>query len=157
MSGIKDLNKMSQAELAMLWGCSTRTIQRKPELEQLRHGSGVGCYYVWSECRAYELTQLSQSIGADGVTDRQRKDAADANIREMEEAQMAGTLVNAQEASEALVDVLTRLRPSLRGFPGRMLKRIEDVAEFRERLEIGNREMDATLREITAMIPEDQR
>ncbi len=60
MSGIKDLNKLSQAELAELWGCSTRTIQRLPVDETLRQGSGQGYYYVWEEYRAHMPRPLPQ-------------------------------------------------------------------------------------------------
>lgn len=150
MSNIRDLDCLSQVELALLWGCSTRTIQRKPECEPLRHGFGQGCYYVWSECRAFEKRQMSQDSSDQPNNDRARKLKAEADMAEMEAAKMAGGLVDAKEAQREMEEALARLKSNLMGFPDRIVPQFEEGGTLAEKLAICRKEMHATLRDIVA-------
>ena len=149
MPSIKDLNSLSREELALLWGCSTRTINRLPVIETLRHGAGQGSHYVWDECRLHIPGLQSQgSEGSEG--DRARKLKAEADMAEMEAQTMALTLVNAAEVQATWEDFLSRLRTNLLGFPDRLIPLLEEAQTSRERLAIGKREMNTTLRDIVA-------
>ncbi len=152
MSRIKDLNHLSQSELAALWECSTRTIQRLPELPTLRHGQGQDSYYVWSECRAFEMGRLSQREDGESLTDRQRRERAEADMAEMEARQMAGDLLERKPAILAWSAFLGRLKDNLLGYSGRVAPRIEDGMILAEREAVLNKEMHQVLRDVVAEV-----
>ena len=145
-----DLNRLSQPLFAALLGVSTRTIQRNPNLERLRHGQGQGCYYVWSEFWTWLNPDLSHAGAAQDMDDKRRKDKADADIAELRRDQLAGTLVDAQETRAAYCDFLARLRTNLRGLPDRLIPRLEEGDTLQERLSIAKSLVDETLRDVVA-------
>ena len=148
MSHIKDLNKLSQPEFAALLGVSTLTIQRNARLEALRHGSGVGCFYVWAEFWQASGVDLSQLGEVQEITDRGRKDRADADMAEMEAAKMAGELMDKAEAVSTWSSALGRLRSNLLGLGGRLAPRLVDGLVEAERKDLVDREVRASLREL---------
>lgn len=153
MPGIKDLNRMSQAELAMLWDISTRTIQRKPEWETLRHGSGQGSYYVWSECRQFELAQtaaLSQAADPESLSDRQRREKAEADLAEMRRDEAGDGLLDAQEVVRVWIAFLGRLKDNLLGLADRAAPEIEQTMTLAERIAIIRRHVNGSLRDVVA-------
>lgn len=150
MPSINDLNQLSQPEFAQLLGVSTRTIQRNPNLEKLRHGAGQGCYYVWSEFWTWLGPDLSQNGDREGSDDKRRKEKAEADIAEMKRDQLAGTLVDAQEVRAAYCDFLARLRTNIRGLPDRLVPRLEEGSTLQERLSLAKELVDELLRDVVA-------
>lgn len=148
MNAIKDLNKLSQAEFSALLGVSTRTIQRNPRLEALRHGSGQGCFYVWAEFWKVYGPDLSQAPGGDKETDRARKDRADADLAELEVARRSGQLLDRAEAVATWSSLLSRLKQNLLGLGGRLAPRLVDGLTLAERQDLLDREVKASLREL---------
>ena len=131
-----------------------RTIQRNPNLEKLRHGSGQGCYYVWAEFWTWLKPDLSQAKGEE-VTDRKRKERADADMAEMEAAQMAGNLLDASEVKAAWNGFLGRLRTNLDGLPDRAADLLEDGMIVAERAAVIRRELNTIRRDLVAEIQAD--
>jgi len=84
------------------------------------------------------------------LDDRARKAKAEADMAEMEAMTMAGTLVNAKFAAVTWEEFLARLKSNLRGFPDRIVPRLEEGGTLAEKLAIARREMDSTLRDIVA-------
>lgn len=116
MSGIIDLNRLSQTQVAELWGCSTRTIQRLPELPTLRHGSGQDAYYVWSECRAVRDAHLTQGAGGElSHGDRLKKIKAD--DAELDLALKQGSLADAVKVREVWACECAAMRARLLSIP----------------------------------------
>lgn len=143
-----DLNRLTQPQFAALLGRTVRTIQRNPHLEKLRHGSGQGCYYVWSEFWAWLNPNLSPD--GDGGDDRKRKDRADADLAELKRDQVAGSLVDRAGAVRAWGAYLGRLKQNLLGYGGRVAPRLVDGQTLAERQDVLDREMRASLRELVA-------
>ena len=156
---IKDsLLMLKQADLCALFAVTDRTIQRWHDQGLPRHGEGRGCYYVWADVLPWYLRFMSGSKGGgeDGNTDSERQERAEADIAEMKRDQLARSLVSAQEMQAAEVDLFTRLRSNLRGFPRRLIDRLEGAEDLRERLAIGKQEMEATLRELSALLDDKE-
>jgi hypothetical protein len=65
-----DLGRLKQAELALLWACSVRTVRRRPGNDSLRHGSGQGCYCVWDEGRGRGPLFQVQAVADDDSSDK---------------------------------------------------------------------------------------
>lgn len=157
MSIKKQLSELKQADIAALLGKSERTIQLWHDKGLPRNGEGRGCTYVWADVLAWFLTSISQSRPEGGnLTDRERQQKADADVAEMERDQLAGSLVVAHEYQAQLEAMLSRLRANLMGFPSRLIDRLEGVTDPRERLAIGKREMEATLRELSSHLVEEE-
>lgn len=155
MPSIKDLNQMSQAELALLWRVSTRTIQRLSENETLRHGSGQGCYYVWEECWDRGPHSLAANVAGDDGSDKARKLRAEADIAEMEALEMAGSLLDRAKAVQGWSALLGRLKDNLLGYPGRVADRLEPGMVLAEREDVLRKEIHAVLRDVVAAIERD--
>jgi len=155
MSSIKDLNALSQQELALLWGVSTRTIQRLPDADTLRHGAGQGCYYVWGECWNRNPRLLGATVAGDDGSDKARKLRAEADIAEMEAREMAGNLLDRKAAIQGWSSLLGRLKDNLMGYPGRVADRISPEMELAEREDVLKKEIHAVLRDVVALIEKD--
>jgi len=150
MPGIKDLNHLSQAELSYLWECSTRTIQRKPELESLRHGSGQGCYYVWSECHAHEKAQMSQDQeGEISHADRLKK--AQADNAELDLAVKLGRLLVAEDVESAYSKALASMRARLLSIPASAGLRIDPSHTQAQREEIIRKDIHEALEALVGL------
>lgn len=157
MPGIKDITHMTQAELALLWDISTRTIQRNAKWETLRHGSGQGSYYVWAECHKAEKAEndgLSQ--GEEALTDRMRKDKADADMAEMDRDQQAGNLLDGSEVRRIWIAFLGRLKDNLLGLADRCAPEIEDGQTLAERIAVMRRHVNRSLRDVVAELGREE-
>lgn len=148
MTGIKDLNRLSQAELSYLWEISTRTIQRKPECESLRHGSGQGCYYVWSECRAWEKAQLSQARGED-LDHGERLKKVKADDAEVDFAVKMGTLLESSKVRETWANECAAMRARLLSIPASAALKIDPTMTQTQREEIIRRDICEALESLT--------
>ncbi len=156
MPGIKDLNRMTQAELASIWKVSTRTIQRRAECETLRHGAGQGSYYVWDECPP-SIPGPESGLSQDDqpLTDRQRKDRADADLAEMERDREAENLLDAQDVRRTWEGFLGRLKENLLGLGDRCAPEIQPEHTLAERIAIIRRHVNGSLRDVVAQLRED--
>lgn len=127
MPGIKDLNHLTQSDLASLYGCSTRTIQRDPLCDRLRHGSGPRSYWVWTEWRKAEREELEGlSRKGEDLTDRQRKERADADVAEMERDKMAAILLEADGVRRIWSEQCATMRARILSIPAKIAVQIED-------------------------------
>lgn len=136
MPAIKDLNTLSQAELASLWGISTRTIQRSPDCETLRHGTGQGCYYVWDECRDRKPGSKAPFVASEDGSDKARKERAEADLMEMKRDALAGTLLEAEDVRRTWGESLANMRAKLLSLPAKAAVQIEDGATLAEREDV---------------------
>lgn len=144
------LNHLQQKDVQALLGKSERQIRRYDDEGLPGHGEGRGRYYVWDDVLPWWIAREAGSKAGPGtLTDKEREQKARADLAEMDAEERAGALLDARAARRSWEDVLGRLRSNLRGFPARLLRRLEGVTDPRERLEIGNREMDATLRTLS--------
>src|SRR5689334_21932078 len=90
------LQKLKQADLCALFGVVDRTIMRWCDEGLPRHGEGRGHYYIWAEVLPWYLDRVVGAKGESGdLTDKERKLKAEADLAEMEAAQMKGTLIPA--------------------------------------------------------------
>lgn len=99
-------------------GVSTKTIQRYSDQGLLRHGEGVGCYYVWDE--VYEWLQARMSQAGDPESDRARKLRCEADLLEMEVKEARGDLLPALEVQEAWRGEVLRCRTKLLAMPNKI-------------------------------------
>ena len=143
-----NLERLTQPEFAALLGRTVRTIQRNPHLEKLRHGTGQGCYYVWSEFWAW----LNPNLAPDdaGGDDKKRRERAEADLAELKRDQVAGSLIDRAGAVRVWSTYLGRLQQNLLGYGGRVAPRLADGQTLAERQELLDREMHASLRELVA-------
>jgi phage terminase Nu1 subunit (DNA packaging protein) len=145
---------MKQADLVALTGKTDRTIQRWFEHGLPRHGEGRGCYYVWSEFMPWYLAFMSGSLGGgkDGksLSDKDRKLKGEADMAEMEAAEMAGDLVRVKDVRKAWNDFLSRLNSSLDGYPDRTADQLADGMILAERVAVLRKEMNILRRDIVA-------
>lgn len=149
MPGIKDLNHLTQPELALLWEVSTRTIQRKPEAEPLRHGSGQGCYYVWSECRAFEKAQMSQA--RDGGEDHgERLKKVKADEAEVNFAVKMGSLLVATDVRETWANECAAMRARLLSIPASAALKIDPHMTQAQREDVIRRDIYEALESLAA-------
>jgi phage terminase Nu1 subunit (DNA packaging protein) len=145
------LKTLKQVEIAALLGVTERRIQQLHGEGLPRNGEGRSGVYVWEDVLAWYLARISCS-GKDGeaLTDRQRREKAEADMAEMEAGKMAGTLLDADEAQAEWEASLSRLRSNLLGFPDRIVPRLEEGGSLAEKLAICRKEMHSTLRDIVA-------
>jgi hypothetical protein len=69
-----DFHCISQAELALIFGKTGRTIQNWHYYGLPRHGEGRGCYYVWAEVLPWYLNFAAAcDIGDTSVNDGKPK------------------------------------------------------------------------------------
>ena len=144
------LNSLKQVEIAALLDFSERRIQQLHAEGLPRNGEGRGGVYVWAEVLAWRDARISGSRGAEDRTDKQRKEFADANIREMEDAQMAGNLIEVKDARAWWNGFLGRLKSNLDGLPDRAAQGIEDGMNLAERAAVIRRELNSIRRDLVA-------
>ena len=127
MPCIKDLNRLSREELALLWGCSTRTINRLPVIETLRHGSGQGSHYVWGECRLHipGLQSQASSQNPEQLSHGERLKKVKADDAELDLALKQKTLVLASDVVETWSNKLAAMRARLLSIPSTAALRID--------------------------------
>jgi hypothetical protein len=147
MPGIKDITHMTQPELGHILGISTRTIQRRADLENLRHGQGQGCYYVWSEVRGLMEGSVSQ---AGDLSDKERKEKADADMAEMDRDEQAGKLLQVSEWIRAESEFLGRLKGGFDGHGFRAAQEIAPGMVIAEMAEIIQADLDECLNGVVA-------
>lgn len=154
MSIKESLSKLKQADLMAMFDKTDRTIQRWHEEGLPRHGEGRGCYYVWSEVLPWYLAFMSGSLGGDksgkSLSDKDRKLKGEADIAEMEAAEMAGELVRVKEVRKVWNDFLSRLNSSLDGYPDRVAEGLADGMILAERVAVLRKEMNLTRRDVVA-------
>ena len=145
------LSKMKQADLMALFNVSDRTIQRWHDKDLPRHGSGVGCYYVWAEVLPWYLAFVSGSKKpGEDISDKERKLKAEADLAEMEAAKEAGQLLDAIEVQQAWEGFLSRLKVNLDGLPDRAAPLIEDGMNLAEKVAAIRRELNSVRRDLVA-------
>ena len=81
-------------------------------------------------------------------TAKARKMEAESDLAEMKRDEAAGILINANTVLRQWEDYLARLRTNLRGFPARLIPLLDEVKTEREKLAIGQNEMDKVLNEL---------
>jgi phage terminase Nu1 subunit (DNA packaging protein) len=145
------LKSLRQTDVAALLGVTDRWIRKLNDEGLPGTGTGAGRVYDWAEVLAW-WTRRSSGSGKDGeaLTDRQRREKAEADMAEMEAAKMAGTLLDADEAQQEWEDALSRLKGNLLSFPDRIVPRLEEAGTLAEKLATCRKEMHSTLREIVA-------
>jgi hypothetical protein len=133
MSSIKDLNRLSREDLAMLWGCSTRTINRAPGIETLRHGTGQGSFYVWDECRTLIPGVQSRLSHPDGLSHGDRLKKIKADDAELDLALKMKTLMLASDVRENRASAYASMRARLLSIPATASVRIDQTHSQAER------------------------
>lgn len=152
MSDKIDINKLNQAQFARLLGISTRTVQRNPNLERLRHGVNNGCYYVWAEFWAWLSPDLTQSKGA--ISDKDRREKAQADLAEIERDQKSQAVLDVSEVQAEWTAFLGRLRDNLLGLADRCAPDIDPEMTLAERIDVMRRHVRASLRDVVAELGE---
>ena len=135
----------NQKQLAKAFGGTRQTVTNwmNEGLPHWRPAHGKVNYYL-----SAAVAWVRDNKWSPGMDDKARQTKAQADMAEMAAAKMAGSLVDAGAAQAAWEDFLSRLKANLRGFPDRVLPRLEEGGTPMERLTICRREMDAVLRSI---------
>lgn len=146
------LSKLKQSDLMAFFNVSDRTIQRWHDKGLPRHGEGVGCTYVWAEVLPWYVAFVSGSGKPEGgpLNDKDRKLKGEADIAEMEAAEMAGKLVWAKDVQKHLNEFLSRLNASMDGYPDRAAEGLADGMILAERVAVLRKEMNILRRDIVA-------
>jgi len=148
------LSKLKQSDLMAFFNVSDRTIQRWHDKDLPRHGEGVGCYYVWSEVLPWYVAYVSGlaqgKSGGGELSDKDRKLKGEADIAEMEAAEMAGKLVWAKDVRKHLNEFLSRLNASMDGYPDRAAEGLADGMILAERVAVLRKEMNILRRDVVA-------
>jgi phage terminase Nu1 subunit (DNA packaging protein) len=126
MADINNLDHLSQTELALLWGVSTRTIQRLPELPSLRHGSGHDSYYVWSEFLALQKSRMSQG-GAGNLSHADRLKKIQADDAELDLEVKKKTILPADPVRRVWANECAAMRARLLSIPSTAAMRINST------------------------------
>lgn len=154
MSIKEALPKLKQADLMALFSVTDRTIQRWHDQGLPRHGEGRGCYYVWAEVLPWYLAFMSGSLGGDkggkSLSDKDRKLKGEADIAEMEAAEMAGELLRKKDVQATWVAFLSRLNSAMDGYPDRAADQLADGMGLAERVAVLRKEMNLLRRDIVA-------
>jgi phage terminase Nu1 subunit (DNA packaging protein) len=147
------LNSLKQIDLAAIFSVTDRTIRNWDAEGLPGNGAGRDRRYDLAVVLPWYVARISGSkAGGEPATDKARRENAEADIAEMDRDLKAGSLVNADESRQAEVEVFTRLRTNLMGFVPRLVDRLEMAATIREKYAVGQREMAATLRDLTEEI-----
>jgi phage terminase Nu1 subunit (DNA packaging protein) len=146
------LNELKQIDIAALFCVTDRTVRNWDKEGLPGKGEGRARVYNWPEVLAWRDARISGSRDGEERTDKQRKDAADANIREMEEAKMAGNLLEASEVTAAWNGFLGRLKANLDGLPDRAADLLEDGMNLAERAAVIRRELNTIRRDLVAEV-----
>jgi len=137
-----------------LFSVTDRTIQRWHDQGLPRHGEGRGCYYVWADVLPWYLAFMSGSLGgksgSDGLSDKDRKVRGEADIAEMEAAEMAGKLIWAKDVRKIWNDFLSRLNAAMDGYPDRAAEGLADGMILAERVAVLRKEMNIMRRDVVA-------
>ena len=146
------LNELKQIDVAALCGVSDRTVRNWDNEGLPGNGEGRARVYIWSEVMAWRDARISGSRNGEDRTDKQRKDASDANIREMEEALMAGNLLEAKAVRTWWNGFLGRLKSNLDGLPDRAAQGLEDGMNLSERAAVIRGELNSIRRDLVAEV-----
>lgn len=144
------LNSLQQVDIAALFGVTDRTIRNWDAEGLPGKGEGRGRVYVWAEVLAWRDTRISGSKGGDVLTDKARKEKAQADEAEIDAARKAGSVIDRAGAVRAWGAYLGRLQQNLLGYAGRVAPRLADGQTLAERQDLLDREMHASLRELVA-------
>ena len=83
--------------------------------------------YDWSLVRAWEKNRATGSGRSDsGLSDRQRRERAEADLAEMERDKAAGVLIVAEDARKVWGEQCANMRARLLSLPATAATRIED-------------------------------
>ena len=145
------LNALKQNDIAALFGVTDRTI-RNWILEGLPgNGEGRGRVYDWPIVLAWRDDRISGSRGGGpDLSDKERKLKAEADIAEMDSAEQAEQLLDANEVRHSWGEFLARLKTNLDGLPDRVAPLLEDGQNLAERAAAVRRETNAVRRDLVA-------
>ena len=141
--------EMNLKEFAALCGVSMTTItdwHKEKGLPPPEKPTKNSAYY---DLEIY-IPWMRENIWKPATNATARKKEADAAIAEMERDVMAGVLVDALAVQRSWEDALARFRTNIRGFPARLVPLLEEASTEREKLAIGQREIDSVLRDLVA-------
>lgn len=142
------LKTLKQVEIAALLGYSERRIQQLHDEGLPRNGSGRGGVYDWEEVRAWEFARISRPKDGEALSDRQRKEKADADMAEMDRDLQAERLLEASEVRRVWFPFLGRLRDNLQGFADRCAPDLEGGLTLAEKVAVIKRHMNASLKDV---------
>lgn len=151
MNPIRDLDRLSQTELATLWGCSTRTIQRLPELPTLRHGVGQDAYYVWAEFLAAQKGRMSQG-GPATLSHSERLKKIQADDQELDLEVKKKTLLVAKKVRVVWANECASMRARLLSIPHTAAVQIDSTHSQAERMSIIRQEIHEALESLKGEI-----
>lgn len=118
-----DFRIASSERLAHRWGISTKTLRTWKWLLPAKVGRGrydeVRAHTLFIEHRVMPLFSTPDD-GESLDTARRRKEVAVANLKELQEASMRGSLVPKDQAEDWLIQIITEAKNVLLAIPRRM-------------------------------------
>jgi len=121
----ESLKSLKQSELMALLGLSDRRIQQLHGEGLPRNGAGRGVTYDWQAVRTWEMDRVAGS-GKDGdpLTDKQRKDRAEADMAEMDRDLQAGQLMETGAVRQTWSEECANMRARLLSIPSKAAVRL---------------------------------
>lgn len=131
------LKSIKQIEVAALLGLTERRIQQLYGEGLPRNGEGRGTTHDWYAVLPWHLARISGSKpGQEPVTDRARRERAEADLAEMDRDRKAGVLLDAAQVERIWSEQCANMRAKLLSLPAKVAVRIDDGMSLAVREEL---------------------